>query len=104
MKQRGFFDENDRLKELSLLGDPLERLNLVINWESFRPKLTKVFKKEAKGPGGRHPYDYIVMFKVLILQRLYNISDAQAEYQIKDRLSFMRFLVYSAQPCQSFRT
>jgi len=52
MKQRGFFDENDRLKELSFLGDPLERLNLVINWESFRPKLTKVFKKEAKGPGG----------------------------------------------------
>jgi len=95
MKQRGFFDENDRLKELSLLGDPLERLNLVINWESFRPKLTKVFKKEAKGPGGRPPYDYVVMFKVLILQRLYGISDAQAEYQIKDRLSFMRFLGFN---------
>ncbi len=71
MKQRGFFDENVRLKELSLLGDPLERLNLVINWESFRPKLTKVFRKEAKGPGGRPLYDYVVMFKVLILQRLY---------------------------------
>lgn len=95
MKQRGFFDENDRLKELSLLGDPLERLNLVISWESFRPKLTKVFKKEAKGPGGRPPYDYVVMFKVLILQRLYGISDAQAEYQIKDRLSFMRFLGFN---------
>ena len=95
MKQRGFFDENDRLKELSHLGDPLERLNLVINWESFRPKLTKVFKKEAKGPGGRPPYDYVVMFKVLILQRLYGISDAQAEYQIKDRLSFMRFLGFN---------
>jgi len=95
MKQRGFFDENDRLNELSLLGDPLERLNLVINWESFRPKLTKVFKKEAKGPGGRPPYDYVVMFKVLILQRLYGISDAQTEYQIKDRLSFMRFLGFN---------
>jgi len=92
MKQRGFFDENDRLRELSLLGDPLERLNAVINWEAFRPKLNKIFKKEAKGPGGRPPYDYIVMFKILILQRLYGISDAQAEYQIKDRLSFMRFL------------
>ena len=95
MKQRGFFDENDRLKELSLLGDPLERLNMVINWESFRPKLTKVLKNEAKGPGGRPPYDYVVMFKVLILQRLYGISDAQAEYQIKDRLSFMRFLGFN---------
>jgi len=95
MKQRGFFDENDRLNELSLLGDPLGRLNLVINWEFFRPRLAKVFKKEAKGPGGRPPYDYVLMFKVLILQRLYGISDAQAEYQIKDRLSFMRFLGFN---------
>jgi len=92
MKQHGFFDENDRLKELSQLGDPLEKLNKVIDWESFRHSLNKVFKKEAKGPGGRPPYDYVLMFKVLILQRLYGISDAQAEYQIKDRLSFMRFL------------
>lgn len=92
MKQHGFFDENDRLKELSQLGDPLEKLNKVIDWESFRHNLKKVFKKEAKGPGGRPPYDYVLMFKILILQRLYGISDAQAEYQIKDRLSFMRFL------------
>jgi len=92
MKQHGFFDENDRLKELSQLGDPLEKLNKVIDWESFRHSLNKVLKKEAKGPGGRPPYDYVLMFKVLILQRLYGISDAQAEYQIKDRLSFMRFL------------
>jgi IS5 family transposase len=92
MKQHGFFDENDRLKELSQLGDPLEKLNKVIDWEAFRHSLNKIFKKEAKGPGGRPPYDYVLMFKVLILQRLYGISDAQAEYQIKDRLSFMRFL------------
>jgi len=92
MKQRGFFDETDRLQELTKLGDPLEKLNRMIKWESFRHSLTKVFQKEAKGPGGRPPYDYVVMFKILILQRLYGISDAQAEYQIKDRLSFMRFL------------
>jgi IS5 family transposase len=54
--------------------------------------LNKVLQKEPKGPGGRPPFDYVMMFKILILQRLYNISDAQAEYQIKDRLSFMRFL------------
>jgi len=92
MKQTGFFDENDRLKELSGLGDPLEKLNSVIDWERFRPVLTRILKKEAQGPGGRPPYDYVMMFKILILQRIYHISDAQAEYQIKDRLSFMRFL------------
>ena len=32
------------------------------------------------------------MFKILILQRLYNLSDEQTEYQISDRMSFMRFL------------
>jgi len=92
MKQRGLFDENDRLREISKLGDPLEQLEKVIDWESFRRPLEKVLVKEAKGPGGRPPFDYIVMLKVLVLQRLYGISDAQTEYQIKDRLSFMRFL------------
>jgi transposase, IS5 family len=92
MKQRGFFDENDRLAELSKLGDPLEKLNSVIEWERFRAILTRVLKKEPQGPGGRPPYDYVMMFKILVLQKLYHISDAQAEYQIKDRLSFMRFL------------
>ncbi|MDR3130221.1 MAG: transposase [Treponema sp.] len=92
MKQHGFFDENDRLKELSKMGDPLERLNLYIDWEQFREILTLILRKEPKGPGGRPPFDCVMMFKILILQRLYNISDAQAEYQIKDRLSFMRFL------------
>ena len=32
------------------------------------------------------------MFKVFVLQHLYNLSDDQTEYQISDRLSFMRFL------------
>jgi len=33
-----------------------------------------------------------MMFKVLVLQTLYNLADEQVEYQIRDRLSFMRFL------------
>ncbi len=32
------------------------------------------------------------MSKILILQRLYNLSDEQTEYQISDRMSLMRFL------------
>jgi transposase, IS5 family len=48
--------------------------------------------KLAKGPGGRPAYDYVLMFKILILQRFYNLSDDQVEFQINDRLSFMRFL------------
>ena len=90
--QIGFWDESLRLEKLSQLGDSLERLNKVVNWETFRPTLNKVFKKEAKGAGGRPPFDYVLMFKILVLQRIYNLSDDQAEYQINDRMSFMRFL------------
>ena len=49
-------------------------------------------KEEAKGLGGRPAYDTILKFKMLILERYYNISDEQLEYQVNDRLSFMRFL------------
>jgi IS5 family transposase len=92
MKQKGFFDENDRLAELSKMGDPLEKLNAFIQWEDFREKLEKAFSKEPKGPGGRPPFDYVMMFKILILQKLYNMADDKTEYQIKDRLSFQRYL------------
>ena len=92
MKQKGFFDENDRLAELSKLGDPLEKLNRHLNWENLRWKLNKALKKEAQGPGGRPPFDYVMMFKILVLQKLYNMADDKTEYQIKDRLSFQRFL------------
>lgn len=92
MKQKGFFDETDRLNELSKLGDPLEKLNEHMNWDGARGILAKAFKKEAKGPGGRPPFDYVMMFKILALQKLYNMADDKTEYQIKDRLSFQRFL------------
>ena len=65
MKQKGFFDETDRLRKLSELGDSLEKLNECIKWEDFRKALTKAFKKEANGPGGRPPFDYVMMFKIL---------------------------------------
>ena len=91
-KQKDFFTEDVRLRELSTQGDPLEKLNNLIPWNDFRHKLNRIFKKEAKAPGGRPPYDYVMMFKILVLQRLYNLSNAQMQYQIMDRLSFMRFL------------
>ena len=90
--QIGFWDESLRLEKLSKLGDSLERLNEVIDWEIFRPILNGAFKKEAKGAGGRPPFDYVMMFKVQVLEKLYALSDDQAEYQINDRMSFMRFL------------
>lgn len=92
MAQPGFFDFDNRLESLSKLGDPLETFDRSIPWEKFRSLLTKGLQKGKKNNSGRKPYDSVLMFKVLILQSLYNLSDDQTEYQIRDRLSFMRFL------------
>jgi len=91
-KAIGFFDEDFRLDKLTRLGDPLHRLANGIDFEIFRNRITEKLQIEPQGKGGRRPYDYVLMFKILILQRYYNLSDDQTEYQICDRLSFMRFL------------
>lgn len=90
--QLGLFDWENRFKKLDKNGDPLVKLNKVVAWESFREVLETVRAKEKKSSAGAKPYDVVLMFKVLILQSLYNLSDEALEYQILDRLSFMRFL------------
>ena len=90
--ERGFFDEQFRLEKLTVQKDPLVKLLQEIKWEQFRRILTNSFEQEEKGIGGRPAFDYVMMFKILVLQRYYNLSDEQMQYQILDRLSFMRFL------------
>lgn len=92
-KSRGLFDEQIRLEKLSKKQDPLERLSAHIDFEFFRKPLEKALKKyRDNSKGGRPSYDVVLMFKILILQRYYNVSDDAIEYAILDRLSFMRFL------------
>jgi transposase, IS5 family len=88
----GFFDVERRHERLEALDDLLVRLDRMIQWEAFRPRLEAVFPAPDPSKGGRPPLDRVMMFKVLILKVLYNLSDEQAEYQITDRMSFMRFL------------
>ena len=90
--QPSFFDEAEKLEKLSKLGDPLVALKKYLDFEMFRPLLEQASARERKSGAGRPAYDLVFMFKVLILQRLYNISDLQVEYQINDRQSFQRFL------------
>ena len=89
--QPGFFDLDDRYKKLNE-RDRLLDLNAWIDWECFRPTLSRVKEKERKSNAGRKGFDVVLMFKVLVLQHLYNISDDETEYQIRDRYSFCRFL------------
>lgn len=91
MSQPGFFDLDERFNKLNE-SDPLVSLNKLVEWENFRTTLAKVREKERKSNAGRKPFDVVLMFKVLVLQHLYNLSDDQTEYQIRDRYSFCRFL------------
>ena len=95
MGQLGFFDADKRLAALSAKGDPLEAIDRLVPWETFRADIEAVVltpEEMRKSSAGRKPLDAIVMFRMLVLQALNNLSDEQAEYQVRDRLSFTRFL------------
>ena len=95
MGQLGFFDAEKRLAALSAKGDPLEAIDRLVPWESFRADIVAVVltpDDRKKSSAGRKPLDAIVMFRMLVLQALHNLSDEQMEYQVRDRLSFTRFL------------
>jgi transposase, IS5 family len=92
MMQPGFFDWQNRFEKLDTIKDPLMKLNSAITWELFRAELEAIRDRQRKSTAGAKPYDAVLMFKILILQSLYNLSDEAVEYQILDRMSFMRFL------------
>ncbi len=86
-----FFDLLDRYEALSAAGDPLEHLAAVVDFEVFRGLLVAALRRSVRGKGERPPFDPVPMFKILVLQALYSLSDEAAEFQIRDRLSFQRF-------------
>jgi IS5 family transposase len=90
--QAGLFDRSNRAKKLLATKDFLPRVNRFVVWEAFRPILDAALQRKDGDQGGRPPYDAVLMFKVLVLQALYNLSDEETEYQILDRQSFMDFL------------
>jgi IS5 family transposase len=87
----GCLDVELRVPRLEAKGDPLNRLDTVIDWEGFCPLLVQALAKPANGPGGRPAHDPVKMFKLLVVQRYYNLSDEPTEYQVSDRLSFQKF-------------
>lgn len=92
VRQPGLFDLDERYRKLSEVGDPLTRLRELIDFEVFRPVLGSALNRSDGLKGGRPPYDAVLMFKILIIQTLYTLSDDATEFQIRDRFSFMRFL------------
>ena len=90
--QPGFFDVDERLKHLSGLGDHLEACAAAVDFEMFRADLVAALAYSDGAPGGRPPFDPVMMFKILVIAAMDNLSDERAEFLINDRMSFMRFL------------
>ncbi len=91
--KKGLFDEEFTEERLSSMGNPLEAIRKVVDFEMFRELLeNKLLNTNKKNNAGAKPYDVILLFKILILQRYYGLGDSQVEYQILDRTSFKSFL------------
>jgi IS5 family transposase len=88
----GLFDAQNRREQIQKMGDPLAALDAVMDWTIFVPVLKRIPRAEPKAPGGRPAYEPLRMFKILVLQSLYGLSDEQAQFQILDRRSFHHFL------------
>ena len=87
------FENAQTLESLSKQGNPLEFISRIVDFEMFRSILENTLQTtERKSNAGRRPIDPVLMFKVMFVQRLYGLSDEQAEYQIKDRTSFRDFI------------
>ena len=87
------FDHETTMENLSKLGNPLEVVDSLVDFEMFRPVLeSALFTEEHKGKAGRPPIDPVLMFRMMSVRRLYGLSDEQTEYQAKDWTSFRNFL------------
>ena len=90
--QGGLFDYQARQEALSQKATPLDRLNERIDWELFRTDLEGHLDYQCGSQGGRPPWCPVLMFKILVLQKYYDLSEEQTAFQILDRFSFQRFL------------
>jgi IS5 family transposase len=91
--KKGLFDEQNALEHMNEMGNPLEKISSVIDFEFFRELLeSKLLNTDKKNNAGAKPYDLVMMFKIMILQRYFGLGDKQIEFQIVDRMSFKQFL------------
>ena len=68
----GLFDKDETLSNLSKLGNPLEKLHNIIDFEMFRLGLdVNMLDQEKKSPSGCKPFDVIMMF--LMFRISYNL-------------------------------
>ena len=93
MGQRGFWDEQQRVTKLQEKKPVLQRLTESIPWESFRPLHDKGYSQERSSNAVRKRIDQMILFKMLVLQQLFNLSDEEIEFLVNDRVVPSRSLL-----------
>lgn len=86
------FDYQNHVERLSGRETALDRLNAFIDWEFFRPYVRQAFRPRDPARGGRPAFDEIFMFKILVLQRIHDLSEEATELAVMERLTWHRFL------------
>lgn len=71
----------------------LERVSALVDWSGFEAVLAGL---REEGPG-RPGYRPLLLFKALLLQAWYGLSDAELEFRLGDSLAFGRFVGLSLQ-------
>jgi transposase, IS5 family len=69
-------------------NDTLDRIHNLVDWRPLQERMEASYRLD--GPG-RPGWPVLVMFKALLLQTWYNLSDPATEEALADRLSFRRF-------------
>ncbi len=89
--QPDLFAAEEHRAKLDRLGDPLQEMDSVIDFAALAAEVEKIFPSKDQSKGGRPPYPIETMVRIVVLKRLYGLSDEQMEYQLLDRTSFKRF-------------
>lgn len=92
--QKGLFDQIEHAKRLVEEPTALDRLNELVDFEWFREPLIELlgYSESKEDKGGNAPFDPVFMFRIVVLQKYWGLSEEATEFQIRDRFSFLRFL------------
>ncbi len=92
-KQLTLFWKQKREAKKTAIEPDFFKIKTLVDWEAFRTPLLQAFDRPVAGEkGGRPPYDVLLMFRILILQELHQLSDDAMEFQLYDRGSFQQFV------------
>lgn len=84
----GLFDECVQDLDVAAFATPLLRVSKIVRGEIFEPIVKAAVTSEPTEPGGRRRLHPLLMFKVLVRQRLHSLADGATGFQITDHKSF----------------